>query len=75
MKQNTYIFDYYDFFATYGTHLLSSAIFGGSVEAFVHIFNKNCAFSENYKNDITENASMLIKLDDINSNLNVNVSN
>lgn len=27
------------------------------------------------KNDITENASMLIKLDDINSNLNVNVSN
>lgn len=74
MKQNTYIFDYYDFFATYGTHLLSSAIFGGSVEAFVHIFNKNYAFSENYKNDITENASMLIKLDD-NSNLNVNVSN
>lgn len=44
-------------------------------EAFVHIFNKNYAFSENYKNDITENASMLIKLDDINSNLNVNVSN
>lgn len=75
MKQNTYSFDYYDFFETYGTHLLSSAIFGGSVEAFVHIFNKNYAFSENYKNDITENASMLIKLDDINSNLNVNVSN
>lgn len=75
MKQNTYRFDYYDFFETYGTHLLSSAIFGGSIEAFVHIFNKNYAFSENYKNDITENASMLIKLDDINSNLNVNVSN
>ena len=46
-----------------------------AIEAFVHIFNKNYAFSENYKNDITENASMLIKLDDINSNLNVNVSN
>ncbi len=49
---------YGDFFSTYGTHLITSAIYGGKIEAYFSVLSNKVMFTESVKNTIENQISI-----------------
>ncbi len=74
MASSTGDFNYIEFFETYGTHVLSSAVFGGAIETLIHVSNLSYSFNQDVKNEFETKAEAAIDMNLTKEEIVVNVN-
>lgn len=73
MASSVGTFKYNEFFETYGTHVLSSAVFGGAIEAIIHVSSMSYSFNEEVQAEFEEKAKAAINMDLANDEIEIDV--